>query len=127
MKIRKGDQVLIIKGKDRGKKAKVLRGFPKEAKVLVEGVNIKKVHKRPRKEGEKGQVVEVAAPLPISKLKLICPKCGKPTRIGYTPRDILPTVEYKEKSKIKKDPTGRSRRLQQKLKIRVCKKCGQEI
>ncbi|MBZ9572826.1 50S ribosomal protein L24, partial [Patescibacteria group bacterium] len=56
MKVRKGDQVLIVKGKDRGKKGKVLRGFPKEAKVLVEGVNIKKVHKRPKKEGEKGQV-----------------------------------------------------------------------
>lgn len=101
MKIRKGDQVLIIKGKDRGRKGKVLRGFPKEDQVLIEGVNIKKTHKRPKKEGEKGQVVEVPAPIPISKLKLICPKCGKPTRVGYKSRG-------KEKS-------------------RVCKKCGGEI
>ena len=106
MKIRKGDQVLIVKGKDRGKKGKVLRGFPKEAKVLVEGVNIKKVHKRPKKEGEKGQVVEVPASLPISKLKLICPKCGKPTRIGY-----------EVKSKVQS----------QKSKVRICKKCQGEI
>lgn len=106
MKIRKGDQVLIIKGKDRGKKGKVLRGFPKENQVLIEGVNIKKRHRKPKKEGEKGQVVEVPKPMPISKLKLICPKCGEPTRVGY-----------KEKLKMKNE----------KLKIRVCKKCGGEI
>ncbi|MBZ9573025.1 50S ribosomal protein L24 [Patescibacteria group bacterium] len=101
MKIHKGDQVLIIKGKDRGRKAKVLRGFPIKNQVLVEGVNIKKVHKRPKKEGEKGQVVEVPAPMHISKLKLICPKCGKPTRIEY--------------------------KINGKNKSRICKKCGGEI
>jgi len=101
MKIRKGDQVLITKGKDKGKKARVLRGFPKEAKVLVEGVNIKKVHKRPKKEGEKGEIVEVPAPIHISKLKLICPKCGKPGGIEY--------------------------KLSGEEKSRVCKKCGGEI
>ncbi|MCD6500534.1 50S ribosomal protein L24 [bacterium] len=101
MKIHKGDQVLIVKGKDKGKKAKVLRGFPGKNQVLVEGVNIKKIHKKPRKEGEKGQIVEVPFPIPISKLKLICPKCAKPTRVGY---------------KI----AGESKR-------RICKKCGGEI
>ena len=106
MKIRKGDKVLIIRGKDKGKKGKVLRGFPVESKVLVEGVNIKKKHRRPKREGEKGQVVEVPAHLPASNVKLICPKCGKPTR-----------VRYKEKSKIKG----------QKTKIRICKKCKEEI
>ena len=82
MKIIKGDQVLITQGKDRGRKGKVLRGFPQIAKILVEGINIKKVHKRPKKEGEKGQVVELPFALDISKVKLICPKCSKPTRVG---------------------------------------------
>lgn len=101
MKIHQGDQVLIIKGKDRGKKGKVLRGFPKEDRVLVEGANIKKVHKRPKKEGEKGQLVEVPSPLALAKLKLICPKCGQPTRVGFK-------------------SSGQE-------KIRVCKKCHGEI
>jgi len=101
MKIRKGDQVLIIKGKDRGKKGKVLRGFPKENRVLVEGVNIKKVHKRPRREGEKGQIVEVAFPVPVANVKLICPSCDKPTRVGY--------------------------KIEKKKKQRICKKCHSVI
>ena len=101
MKIKKGDTVLIIKGKDRGKKAKVLKGFPKESRILVDGVNIKKIHKRPRKEGEKGQVVEVPAPFPQSKVKLICPKCNKPARAGY--------------------------KVNEGKKMRVCKKCHGEI
>lgn len=106
MKIKKGDQVLIIKGKDRGKKGKILRGFPEEDQVLIEGINVKKRHRRPKKEGEKGQVVEVPKPIPVSKLKLICPKCGKPTRVGYGKKSTDKT---------------------QTSKIRVCKKCGGEI
>jgi len=98
MKIKKGDQVVVLKGKDRGKKAKVLRTFPKKAALLVEGVNLKKVHKSPKKEGEKGQIVEVSYPIPASKVKFLCPKCGKLTRIGY--------AEDKE---------------------RVCKKCSEKI
>ena len=101
MKIIKGDQVLIITGKDRGRKGKVLRGFPQAAKVLVEGINIKKVHKKPKKEGEKGQVVELPAALDVSRVKLICPKCSKPTRIA----------SKQENNK----------------KSRVCKKCHAEI
>lgn len=101
MKIKKGDQVLVIKGKDRNKKGKVLRSFPKKSQVLVEGVNKKKVHKRPRREGEKGQVVEVSFPLDVAKLKIICLKCGKPARIGF--------------------------KVSENNKIRICKKCGEEI
>ncbi len=101
MKIRKEDQVLIIRGKDKGKKSKVLRGFPEESKILVENVNMKKKHHRPKKEGEKGQVIEIAAPIPVSNVKLICPKCGKPTKAGY----------------------GKSG----EKKHRLCKKCNQEI
>ncbi len=101
MKIKKGDNVIITKGKDRGRKGKVLKGYPQKAKVLIEGLNLKKLHKRPKKEGEKGQIVEVAAPIDVSKIKLICPKCGKPTRVGY--------------KVIGQD------------KVRVCKKCGAGI
>ena len=101
MKIRKNDQVVVIKGKDKGKKSKVLRGFPEKGMVLVEGVNVKKKHKKPRKEGEKGQVIEVALPVPVGKIKLICPKCKKAVKVGY---------------KIAGD-----------IKHRVCKKCGEEI
>jgi large subunit ribosomal protein L24 len=113
MKIKKDDQVLIVKGKDKGKKGKVLRSFPEKGKVLVEGVNIKKVHKRPKKTGEKGQIVEVSSPIFVSNLKLICPKCGKPTRIGY---NIVKPDTEKQKTETK-----------QKTKMRICKKCGAEI
>lgn len=83
MKIKKGDNVLVISGKDKGKRGKVLRGFPALEKVVVEKVNLKKVHKKPRRQGAKGQVVEVAAPIGVNKVMLICVKCGKPARTGY--------------------------------------------
>jgi len=106
MKIRKGDTVLIISGKDRGRKGKILRAFPKERKVLVEGINLRKKHRRPRKMGEKGQIIQIPAPIDVSNVKLICPKCGKATRVGYK---IISNIKN------------------QKSKIRICKKCGQEI
>ncbi len=101
MKIKKGDNVLIISGKDKGRTGKVIKAFPKELKVLVEGINLKKKHVRPKKEGEKGQVVEIPAALNVSDLKMVCPKCGKVSRIGYT-------IDNKEK-------------------YRVCKGCKQKI
>jgi len=101
MRIKKGDTVLILKGKDRGKQAKVLKGLPGQGRVLVEGVNIKKIHKRPRREGEKGQIVEVAAPLETSRVQLVCPQCHKATRVGYK----------RERGK----------------KQRVCRKCSRHI
>jgi large subunit ribosomal protein L24 len=101
MKIKKGDTVLIISGKDKGKKAKVLESFPKESKISVERVNIVKKHRRPKKEKEKGQIIEIPKPINVSNAKLICPKCGQPARIGH--------------------------RLTEKGKYRICKKCGQEI
>ena len=101
MKIRKGDTIVIIKGKDKGKKAKVLRGFPLVSKILVEGVNIKKKHQRPKREGEKGQVVEVPSPIPVSNVKIVCSKCNKASRIGF--------------------------KKLEKRKIRICKKCNEEI
>jgi large subunit ribosomal protein L24 len=71
MKIKKGDKVQVITGKDKGKKAPVIKAFPKLDKILVEGVNIKKIHKKPRKEGQKGQVIEQAAPIHVSNVKKI--------------------------------------------------------
>lgn len=101
MKIKKDDQVLIISGKDRGKKGKILNVFPKTEKVVIEGANIRKKHVKPKKSGEKGQVVETPSAIPSSNVKLICPKCGKASKIVYK------FIEDK--------------------KYRVCKKCGQEL
>ncbi|MCK5044851.1 50S ribosomal protein L24 [Candidatus Parcubacteria bacterium] len=101
MKIKKNDTVLITAGKDRNRKGKVLDAFPTKAKVLVEGINIRKKHVRPKKSGEKGQVVEAANPISVSNVKLICPKCNKAARTEYK-------IEGKKKS-------------------RICKKCKAEI
>lgn len=101
MKIKKGDNVLIITGKDRGKKGKVLRAFPREAKIVVEGINMRKKHVKPKRAGQQGQIVEMPGAFSISSAKLVCEKCGKATRIGYT------VVGAK--------------------KMRTCKKCRAEI
>jgi len=100
MNLKKGDNVLIISGKDKGKKGKILKIFAANDRILVEGINLRKKHVRPKKEGEKGQVVESPAPLHVSNAKLICAKCGKPSRMGTK------TVGKK--------------------RYRVCKKCGQD-
>jgi large subunit ribosomal protein L24 len=101
MKIRKNDTVLIISGKDRAKKGKVVRVFPKINKIVVEGINLRKKHVRPKRTGEKGQIISLPLPIDVSDVKIICPKCGRAARIGYK-------VEAGEK-------------------VRVCKKCGGEI
>jgi large subunit ribosomal protein L24 len=101
MKIKKNDQVSIMSGKDKGKKGKVLEVFPILERITVENINLVKKHRRPRRQGEKGQVIEIPKPLHISNVRLICPKCGQPSRIGY-----------------KLTETG---------KLRLCKKCKQEI
>lgn len=102
MKIKKGDQVKMVSGNDKGKQGKVLAVFPKIEKLVVEGLNIKKKHVRPRQQGKKGELVRIPAPLPVSRAMLVCPKCGKPTRVGY-----------------KSDGLGN--------KSRVCKKCGANL
>jgi large subunit ribosomal protein L24 len=83
MKLKKGDNVLIISGKDKGRTAKILKSLVKERRILVEGINVKKKARKPKREGEKGQMVQVPAPMDASNVKLICPKCGKATRMGY--------------------------------------------
>ncbi len=101
MKIKKGDLVLVTTGKDRGRTGKIIKALPQNRKVLVEGLNLRKKHVRPKRQGEKGQVVEVPAALNASNIKIICPKCGKATRIGYS--------------------------LEKDIKSRICKKCKQII
>lgn len=101
MKIHKNDTVLIISGKDRNKKGKILDVFAKEGRIVVEGANIQKKHIRPKKSGEKGQIIQKPAPISVSNVKLICSKCGKAARVGY--------------------------KIEGKKKYRICKKCGQEI
>ncbi|OGI29485.1 MAG: 50S ribosomal protein L24 [Candidatus Moranbacteria bacterium RIFOXYA12_FULL_44_15] len=101
MRIKKNDIVKMIAGKDRGKTGKVLRVLPKDRKAVVEGLNVVKKHTRPKREGEKGQRVEIPRGVTVSNMALVCPKCGKTSRIGYK-------------------TTG-------KIKVRICKKCGSEI
>ncbi|HLN18939.1 MAG TPA: 50S ribosomal protein L24 [Patescibacteria group bacterium] len=101
MKIKKNDTVKMLTGKDREKTGKVLRVFSDERKITVENLNMIKKHKRPRREGEKGQRVEIPRRVDISNVALVCPKCNKITRIGY--------------------------RISGETKTRFCKKCKAEI
>ena len=81
--VKTGDMVMIISGKDKGKKGKVLEVSPKEGKVIVEGCNIATKHVKPRSAAEQGGLVKVEAPMYASKVMLVCPKCGKATRVAY--------------------------------------------
>jgi large subunit ribosomal protein L24 len=83
MKIRKNDTVIIIAGKDRGKKGKVRRTFPKDDRVVVEGLNMIKRHSRARRAARQAGIIELEAPIHVSNVMLLCDKCGKPTRVGF--------------------------------------------
>jgi len=109
MKIKTGDQVKIIAGKDNNKTGKVQQVFPNENRASIEGLNLLVKHLRPQRRGEKGQRVEFPAPINMSNLLLICPKCGKPTRVGYESMVIGEGEDKKTK------------------KVRVCKKCKKLI
>jgi large subunit ribosomal protein L24 len=111
MKIRKGDNVMVISGKDRGKSGKVLGVFPKTNSVVIEGMNIRKKHRRSKKQGQKGQVIQMPFPISASSVMLICPSCNKPRRAGYK-------VFSAE---------GGSASGGENKKTRICKKCGSEI
>ena len=101
MNIKKDDKVVVLSGKDKGKQGKILVSDPKAAKVIVEGVNVATKHQKPRKQGEEGGIFKIETPIYASKVQLVCPKCGKATRVGHKIAD------------------GK--------KVRVCKKCGAEI
>ena len=82
MKIRKDDNVIIIAGKDSGKKGKVRRVFPREDRLIVEGLNMIKRHSRARRAARQAGIIELEAPVHISNVMLVCGKCGRPTRVG---------------------------------------------
>ncbi|MGN1351276.1 MAG: 50S ribosomal protein L24 [Clostridia bacterium] len=98
MKIRKGDTVQILSGNDKGKTGEVLETIPKTSRIIVKGINIRKKHIKPKKQGEEGGIVPVECSIHSSKANVVCPKCGKATRIAMKVED------------------GK--------KVRVCKKCG---
>ncbi len=107
MNIKKGDTVLIITGKDRGKQGTVSRAMPQINKVIIEGLNIVKKHVRPQGQTRQGGVIDKAMPIDVSNTMLICTECGEPTRVGHDRR-----------------PVG----VDQKLRpVRVCKKCHKVI
>ena len=82
MQIKKGDTVQVLSGKEKGKSGKVLEVFPKNRRLSVEGLNIHVRFSRPKKQGEKGQRLELPAPMDASKVMLVCPHCGRTTRLG---------------------------------------------
>lgn len=83
MKLKKGDEVLVTTGKDKGRKAKIEKIYPDQERVFLPGVNVYKKHLKPRGEKQPGGIVEISKPLPVANVALICPKCGQPTRVGY--------------------------------------------
>ncbi len=83
MHIVKNDTVKVLSGKYKGKVSKVLKVFPAERKLIVEGVNIIKRHTRPSQQNQQGGIVEKEAPITVAKVMVVCPKCDRPTRIGY--------------------------------------------
>lgn len=101
LRIKTGDIVRVLRGRDRGKQAKIMAVFPKEGRVLVEGINMVFRHVRPRRAGEKGQRVQVAAPVNAAIVQLMCPQCKKGTRVGL--------------------------RREDNKRLRVCKQCGSII
>ncbi len=127
MKIKKGDKVKILIGKDKGKTGKVLQVFPSRRKASIEGLNLLIKHMRPRKQGEKGQRIEFPAPLDISNIMLVCPKCGKLTRVGYKYIEIFKsrTTGLEKNSPSEKEESRQTKK--KKKKVRVCKKCRQVI
>ena len=99
--VKTGDNVMIISGKDKGQTGKVLQVSPSEGKVIVEGRNMVTKHVKPRRQGEQGGIVKAEGAMYASKVQVVCPKCGKTTRVGHVAKD------------------GKN--------IRVCKKCGAEL
>ena len=108
MRIKKGDNVIIIGGKEKGKKGKVIKAFPQEQLIIVENINLKKKHQKPKTGGKKGEKIVTPRPISVSSVMLICKNCGKPVRAGYKILNNPPDGEAVKK-------------------VRVCKKCGSEI
>ena len=101
MNVKKNDTVIVLSGKDKGKKGKVLEAMPVAGKVVVEGINVATCHVKPKKQGDQGGIVSREIPMYASKVALYCPKCDKGVRVGFKVED------------------GK--------KTRICRKCGAEI
>ena len=121
MKIKKGDKVKIMAGKDKDKTGKVLQVFTSRNRISVEGLNLSIKHMRPRRQGEKGQRIEFPAPINASNLMLVCPKCGKGTRVGYKYIEVAKNAAVGTAGKT--EPAAKKK----KKKIRYCRKCQQTI
>jgi large subunit ribosomal protein L24 len=104
MKIKKGDRVRVLTGKDRGKEGEVMRAMPAERRVIVDGVNVVKKHQRARSAVMQAGIIDRDMPIPVDNVALLCPTCG-PTRVGY-----------------RFEASGTGQR-----KIRVCRKCGGDL
>ena len=102
MKIRKNDTVLVITGKDKGKKGKVRFAYPKKERIVVEGINFIKRHMRARGQARQAGIIEREAPVHVSNVMLLCNKCNHPTRIGF-------------------------HSLEDGRKVRICRSCGEVI
>ena len=109
LNVKKGDTVVVISGKDKGKQGKVLVAHPEKERVVVEKANMITKHVKPRRQGEPGGRIEKEGTIHVSNVKLLCPKCNKPTRVGH----VIEEVEISGKKKMKS--------------LRVCKKCGAKI
>ncbi len=101
MKLKRGDKVKVVAGKDKGREGTIEKIFPKKMKVLVSGVNVYKKHSRARGQGQTGGIIDIVFPLPSSAVALICPKCGSQTRVGF--------------------------QITKGEKLRICKKCKEVI
>ena len=108
MKLKKGDTIKVLIGKDKDRSGKIERVFPKSDSVLIEGINQFKRHVKAREKNQKSEIVLITKPMRASKVALICPKCKKPTRVGFKIEKAM--------------PAGR-----QEIKIRICRKCNKEI
>ncbi len=101
MRIKKGDTVKVLSGNDKGKTGEVLEIMPKDDKIIVKDVNVRKKHVKAKKQGEQSGIISVECAIPSAKVNVVCPKCGKTTKVGYS--------------------------MEKEQKIRVCKKCGTKL
>lgn len=101
MRIKKGDNVQVLSGNDKGKTGEVLEVIPKEDKIIVKGVNIRKKHVKARRQGDESGIIPVECAIPSSKVNVVCSKCGKATKVGYS--------------------------MEKDQKVRICKKCGAKL
>lgn len=97
MKIKKGDKVLITRGKDRGKSGKIARALPAKLMVVVDGLNLRKKTIKAKRGGEKGRIISIAWPMRVENVMLICDACGKPTRVGFRSMDGKKKIRYCKK------------------------------